>query len=71
MITALGPVSSAAHGGTDNPWFPIAIGALVLAGAWIRYFKVRQERNGPITILLGISVICGVLIFLGIWQLLR
>jgi uncharacterized membrane protein (DUF485 family) len=71
MTTVQGPVSNAAHGGSINPWFSIAVGTFVLATLWIRYLTTRKETKVPLGILLGITAICLVFIVTGIWELLR
>jgi len=67
----LGPVSSAAHseatvGGA--PFF-IAVGLSVLIYAWFRFFRSEHGKPKPVIgNLIGLSVICCVMIVLGIWD---
>jgi hypothetical protein len=66
-----GPVGSAAHGGSINPWFSIGVGVLLLTSLWLRYLKGRRETKVPVGILLGITAICLVFIATGVWILLH
>jgi len=72
MFTLLqGPVGTAAHGGRTNPWFPIAVGAVLLIYPWGRHLKLGKEANLPVGKLVGFSAICLVFIAIGTWELVH
>ena len=71
MIALLGPVSSATPngGGAIGNWFEIAVGAWVLITAWRRFRNRVPDTNVPIYSLVGITLICTVIIGVGVWGL--
>jgi len=64
-----GPVRNAAHGGKADPWFLMLVGSAILVIAWRKYLKGEVREGAHFGTLLGLSAICGLFIFAGLWNL--
>lgn len=73
MLTMFGPVYDAAHGEptVGGALFPIGVGLSVLVYGWFRYFTIERRKPQPLRNMIGITLICGVMIGLGIWEWIR
>ena len=73
MLVLLGPVSSASPNGQGPlfSWFSILAGGYVAVSVWHHYLKRRHDAQIPVLNLVGISVVCLILIAVGIKGLLR
>ena len=74
VIAALfGPVSSASPNGQGPifSWLLILVGGYVALTAWRNYLKRRKSQEIPISNLLGVSAVCGVLVAVGVWSLVH
>jgi hypothetical protein len=71
MMVLFGPVSSATPngGGPIGSWFGIVVGGWVLITGWQKYLKRAPDVNVPIHNLIGLTVICGIIIGVGVWSL--
>jgi hypothetical protein len=73
MMALFGPLSSAepnGGGGVGN-WFGIIIGGWVLITGWRKFLGRDPGTIVPLHNLIGLTVICGVIIGVGVWGLLH
>ena len=71
VLATFGPVYDAAHSGptVGGALFAIGIGLSVLIYGWFHYFAAEHDK--PLANLIRVSLICMVMIGLGIWEWIR
>jgi RsiW-degrading membrane proteinase PrsW (M82 family) len=67
----LGPVDEAAHGGHSSASFDLIVGFVVLAMAWVGFFRREERKKVNVWMAIAVSAICGVVIFSGVKELFR
>jgi hypothetical protein len=73
MIILWGPISSATPngGGSFLSWFEIIIASLVLITSWKKYVNRDSTTNAANYNVAGVSVVCAIMIGIGVWGLLH
>jgi hypothetical protein len=64
----LGPVSNSDEA---HPLFLVSVGCVVLIVAWVKYVQREGQEDVHLGTVLGITAVCAVLIFIGLWELLH
>ncbi len=62
-----GPVSVAAKGGQDSPWFGFFVAVGFLIYTWFQYFRAGRKKPVSLNIALAISATCVLGIVLDVW----